>query len=36
VEHNTSVTVNAFGNRYFESGPGRSYYLGGSAKIAAR
>lgn len=27
-EYNASVTVNAFGNRYFEPAPGRSFHLG--------
>lgn len=27
-EHNTAVTVNAFGRRYYEPGPGRSFYAG--------
>jgi len=27
-EYNTAVTVNAFGRRYYEPGPGRAYYVG--------
>lgn len=26
--HNPSVTLNAFGNRFYEPGPGRTFYLG--------
>lgn len=36
VEYDASVTVNAFGGRFFETGPGRSFYLGGSVRLAAR
>jgi iron complex outermembrane receptor protein len=28
TEYNASVTVNAFGGRYYEPGPGRSFHLG--------
>lgn len=28
VRYNTSVTINAFGDRYYEPGPGRALYLG--------
>ena len=27
-EYNTSVTINAFGGRYYEPGPGRAFYVG--------
>lgn len=36
VEHNAAVTVNAFGGRYFEPGPGRSLYVGASLALGAR
>ncbi|HEV2130795.1 MAG TPA: TonB-dependent receptor [Longimicrobiaceae bacterium] len=28
ARYNTAVTINAFGNRYYEPGPGRALYLG--------
>lgn len=28
TRYNTSVTINAFGSRYYEPGPGRTFYLG--------
>jgi len=31
--YNTSVVVNAVGDRYFEPGPGRSVYMGGSIAV---
>lgn len=33
AEYNTSLAVNAFGQRFFESGPPRSFYLGGSIRF---
>jgi iron complex outermembrane recepter protein len=36
VEYNAAVTVNAFGGRFFESGPGRSFYVGGNARFDRR
>jgi iron complex outermembrane receptor protein len=32
--YNSSVTVNAFGSRYFEPGPGRTFHVGLTAVIA--
>jgi len=33
VEYNAAVAVNAFGQRFYEPGPGRALYLGGSASL---
>lgn len=33
AEYNTSLAVNAFGQRFFESGPPRSFYLGGNVRF---
>jgi iron complex outermembrane recepter protein len=30
----SSVTVNAFGGRYYEPGPGREFYIGGSVAVS--
>jgi iron complex outermembrane recepter protein len=30
----SSVTVNAFGNRFYEPGPGRTFYVGGTVAIS--
>lgn len=35
-EYNTSVTVNAFGGRYYEPGPGRALYAGARLSVGAR
>ena len=35
-DYNTSVTVNAFGRRYYEPGPGRSIYAGASLAVGVR
>jgi iron complex outermembrane recepter protein len=35
-KYNTAVTVNAFGGRFYESGPGRSFYLGGNVRVDRR
>lgn len=35
-EYNTSVTINAFGDRFFEPGPTRSLYLGATVRAGAR
>jgi iron complex outermembrane recepter protein len=35
-EYNTSLAVNAAGQRFFESGPGRSFYLGGNVRLNSR
>lgn len=32
-EYNTSVTVNAFGSRFFEPGPGRALYAGAQVRM---
>ncbi len=36
ADYNTSLAVNAFGQRFFESGPGRSFYLGGNVRFDRR
>jgi iron complex outermembrane receptor protein len=36
AEYNTSLAVNAFGQRFFESGPGRSFYVGGHVRLDRR
>lgn len=36
VDYNAAVTVNAFGQRYFESGPGRSFYAGATVRMDRR
>jgi iron complex outermembrane receptor protein len=36
AEYNTAVAVNAFGQRFYEPGPGRSLYLGLEAAAAVR
>ena len=36
VEYNTSVVINAFGSRFFEPGPGRSFYVGSAARYRVR
>jgi iron complex outermembrane recepter protein len=33
VQYNTAVAVNAFGQRFFEPGPGRSLYAGASIRL---
>jgi iron complex outermembrane recepter protein len=35
-EYNAAVTVNDANSRFFESGPGRSVYVGGSARASRR
>jgi iron complex outermembrane recepter protein len=35
-DYNTSVAINAFGGRFFESGPGRSFYFGGNLRVERR
>ncbi len=35
-EYNTAVVVNAFGSRYFEPGPGRTFRLGVSVSVNSR
>jgi iron complex outermembrane receptor protein len=30
----SSVTVNAFGGRFYEPGPGRTFYVGGTLAIS--
>src|SRR5690606_23634586 len=35
-EYNTSIAVNAFGGRFFEAGPPRSFYVGGNVRIGGR
>ncbi len=36
AEYNTSLAVNAFGGRFFEAGPPRSFYVGGNVRINGR
>src|SRR5690606_27156793 len=36
VDYNTAVTVNAFGSRFYEAGPGRSFYVGGTMRFDGR
>lgn len=36
ADYNTAVTVNAFGSRFYEAGPGRSFYLGGTMRFDER
>jgi hypothetical protein len=35
ARYNASVTVNAFGGRYYEPGPGRTVYLGLAVDLQA-
>jgi iron complex outermembrane receptor protein len=32
-EYNTSVVINAFGRRFYEPGPSRSFYVGASVRL---
>jgi iron complex outermembrane receptor protein len=36
AEYNASVTVNAFGNRYFEPAPGRGFHVGARVNFGTR
>jgi iron complex outermembrane receptor protein len=36
TKYNTSVTINAFGGRYYEPGPGRAFYVGLNARAGSR
>jgi iron complex outermembrane receptor protein len=33
--YNTSVVINAFGGRYYEPGPGRTFYAGARLTLGA-
>jgi iron complex outermembrane recepter protein len=35
-EYNTSVVINAFGRRFYEPGPSRSFYVGVDARLGHR
>lgn len=35
-DYNTSLAVNAVGGRFFEAGPGRSFYFGGNVRLNSR
>lgn len=36
TDYNTALAINAFGGRFFESGPGRSFYVGGNVRVDRR